>query len=116
MGSLGPGAHKVLFEPSRHLRRVWGLILNAMSPLLLSCWGFSFALGHGASFLLGSSILLSMAVQKRVAFLEFSQEKMSTHPCLFVRTKHLRKVIQEDSLVYQTVARCSTATPCGSGK
>ena len=27
----------------------WGLILNANSPLLLSCWGFSFALGHGVS-------------------------------------------------------------------
>ena len=29
---------------------IWGLILNVVSPLLLSCWGFSFALGHGVSF------------------------------------------------------------------
>ena len=50
VGSLGPGAHKVLFEPSERLCQVWGLILNAISPLLLSCWGFSFALGGGASF------------------------------------------------------------------
>ena len=50
VGSLGPGAHKVLFEPSEHLWWVWGLILNAISLLLPSCWGFSFALGHGASF------------------------------------------------------------------
>ena len=36
-------------EPSEHLWRVWGLILNANSPLLPSCWGFSFALGCGVS-------------------------------------------------------------------
>ena len=30
-----------LFEPSEHLWREWGLILNAHSPLLLSFWGFS---------------------------------------------------------------------------
>ena len=49
-GSLGPGAHKVLFEPSESLWRVWGWILNMISPLLPSCWGFSFALGCGMSF------------------------------------------------------------------
>ena len=49
MGSLGPGAHKVLFEPSKHLGQVWGLILKVISPLLPSCWGFSFALGLGVS-------------------------------------------------------------------
>ena len=38
-----------LFEPSERLWRVWGLILNAISSLLPSCWGFSFALGHGVS-------------------------------------------------------------------
>ena len=37
------------FEPSKHLWWVWGLILNAISPFLLSCWGFSFALGRGLS-------------------------------------------------------------------
>ena len=50
LGSLGSGVHKVLFEPSKRLWQVWGLILNMISPLLLSCWGFSFALGHGVSF------------------------------------------------------------------
>ena len=50
VGSLGPGAHKVLFEPSEHLWWVWSLILNVILPLLLSCWGFSFAIGHGESF------------------------------------------------------------------
>ena len=50
MGSQGLGVHKVLPEPSEHLWQVWCLILNAISPLLLSCWGFSFALGRGVSF------------------------------------------------------------------
>ena len=39
-----------MFEPSEHLWRVQCLILNVISPLLPSCWGFSFALGHGVSF------------------------------------------------------------------
>ena len=40
-----PGVHKVWFEPSDHLWWVCGLILNAISPLLPFCWGFSFVLG-----------------------------------------------------------------------
>ena len=44
------GAHKVLFEPSKHLWWVWGLILNAILLLLPSFLGFSFALGPGVSF------------------------------------------------------------------
>ena len=35
MGS--PGAHKILFKPSECLWWVWGLILNAILPLLTSC-------------------------------------------------------------------------------
>ena len=31
-------------------KKVWGLILNVISPLLLSCWGFSFSLVYGLSF------------------------------------------------------------------
>ena len=42
-----PGAHNVLFEPSESLWWVWGLILNVISPFLLSCWGFFFAFGCG---------------------------------------------------------------------
>ena len=38
-----------LFEPSEHLWQVWGLILNMIFPLLLCCWGYSFALGCGVS-------------------------------------------------------------------
>ena len=43
-----------MFEPSERLWEVRGLILNAILPLLLSCWGFSFALGHGVSFFGGT--------------------------------------------------------------
>ena len=50
MGPLGPGAHKVLFEPSEHLWWVWGLVLSVILPFLLSCWGFSLALRCGVSF------------------------------------------------------------------
>ena len=53
VGSLGPDVDKVLFEPSKHLWQVWGLILNAIFPLLPSCWGFSFALGCGVSLFHG---------------------------------------------------------------
>ena len=65
--SMGPGVHKVLVEPSAHKWWVWGLILNAILPLLASCWGFSFALEQGVSFfffLVRSSILLLMVVQQ----------------------------------------------------
>ena len=50
VGSLGPGAHMVMFKLSKHLWKVWSLILNVISPALQSCWGFSFALGCGVSF------------------------------------------------------------------
>ena len=36
-----------LFGPSGRLWWVWGLILNVISPLLPSCWGFSFPLDMG---------------------------------------------------------------------
>ena len=49
-----PDAHKVLFKPSEDLWWVWGLILNELSLLLPSCWGFSFALEHGVSFFVGN--------------------------------------------------------------
>ena len=52
-GLSGSWAHKILFEPSKHLWRVWDLILNVIMPLLPSCWGFFFARGHGVSFVGG---------------------------------------------------------------
>ena len=51
--SLGPAVHKILFVLSEDLWQVWGFILNVIVSLLPTCWGFSFALVHGASFLGG---------------------------------------------------------------
>ena len=81
---LSPSAHKVLFVPSKSLWPVWGMMLNAMFPLLQSCWGFSFALDVGyllqqAGVGVESNIFLWMAVQQLVVILVFSQE-MSTDP------------------------------------
>ena len=80
-GVSGSWCVQGLFEPSEHLWWIRGLIINAISPLLSSFWGFSFALGHGVSFLVESNILQSTVVQQGVVVLEFSQEKMSTRPC-----------------------------------
>ena len=49
-GVPGSWCTQGMFEPSEHLWQVRGLILNMTSPLLPSCWGFSFALGRGVSF------------------------------------------------------------------
>ena len=50
MGSLGPSVQKILFGPSEHLWQAGVLIINAILPILPSCWGFSFTLGCGVSF------------------------------------------------------------------
>ena len=47
--SLWVLVHTGMFEPSKHLWQVWCLILNRISPLLPSFWGFSFALGREVS-------------------------------------------------------------------
>ena len=51
-------------------------IMPLTPPIILL--GLLLALGHGVSFLVGSSILLLMVVQQLVAILVFSQ-KMSAH-------------------------------------
>ena len=53
-GVSGSCVHKVCLRPPSVSGRSWGLILNVISPLLPSCWGFSFALGHGVSFFGGT--------------------------------------------------------------
>ena len=49
-GVSGSWCALALFEPSERLQQVWSLILNMISPLLPSFWGFSFALGHRVSY------------------------------------------------------------------
>ena len=55
------------------------------SPLLLSSWGFPFALARGYVLFGGGegcyNIVLSMVVQQLVAILVFLQEKISACPC-----------------------------------
>ena len=68
-----------LFERSERLWQLWGLFLNMISPLLPSSGAFPLPL-EMYLFLVGSNILLSMAVQQQVVILEFLQEKMSAHP------------------------------------
>ena len=48
-GVPGSWCAQGLFEPSKRPWQEQGLMLNANSPLLLSCWCFSFALGCGVS-------------------------------------------------------------------
>ena len=54
-GVSGSWCAQGMFEPSEHLWRVWGLILNMILPLLPSCWGFSFDLGCEVSLQICSS-------------------------------------------------------------
>ena len=54
--------HTGMFEPPEHPWRVWGLILNVVSPLLLSCWGFTFALKHGIAPQSHSSRILEVGI------------------------------------------------------
>ena len=63
-GSLGPGVHNVLFEPSEGLWRAWSLILNAISPLHHLSGTSPLPLDVGYHFLVGSNILLSMIIQQ----------------------------------------------------
>ena len=48
-GVPGSWCTQGLFELSKHLWQELGFILNANSPFLPSCWGFSFAPGSGLS-------------------------------------------------------------------
>ena len=77
-----PGVHKILFEPSECVWWVWGLILNVIFLILLSCWASPLLLDMGYLFLVGSNILLSMVVQQCVVILEFLQEKMNARPSI----------------------------------
>ena len=91
VGSLGPGAHQVLFEPSEHLWRVWGLILNVILPLLPSCWGFSFAFGCGVSYFGGiqhSPVYGCSAVSFNFGVLTGDDEPMSFYSTILHHQLH----------------------------
>ena len=80
--------HKVLFEPSECLWQVWGLILNTVSPLLPSCWGFSFALGRRVSF---SGVIqhspVDLLFSSKFGVLTGENERMSFYSTILVSPK-----------------------------
>ena len=57
-----------------------GFDFTVIVPLLLSHCGFFFVFGCGVSFLVSSSVFLSMSVQQLVVILVFSQEGVRVHP------------------------------------
>ena len=65
---------------------VWGLILNSIYPLLLSSWGFSFALGHVVSFFGGiqhSPVDGFSAVSCNFGVLTEEDDRMSSYSTIF---------------------------------
>ena len=70
-----------------------GFDFTMIAPLLLSHCGFSFVFGCGVSFLVSSSVFLSMIVQQLVVILVFSQEGVracpSTPPSWFLSERIL---------------------------
>ena len=82
-----------LFESSKCLWWVWNFILNLISPLLLSCWGFSFALGHVVSFFGGIQhppVDSCSAASCNFGFLTGEDEHISFYSTIFLH--HLGKV------------------------
>ena len=57
-----------------------GFDLIVIAPLLPSHCGFSFVFGCGVSFLVNSSVFLSMIVQQLVVIPVLSQEGVSARP------------------------------------
>ena len=57
-----------------------GFDFTVIEPLLPSHCGFSFVFGCGVSFLVSSSVFLSMIVQQLVVILVFSQEGVRARP------------------------------------
>ena len=96
-GVSGSWCAQGFLEPSKRLWRVQVLILNVISPLLPSCWGFFFALGCGVSLFGGIQHSPVMVVQQRVLILEFSQEKMSTRPSIPSSSSsvHLHRIVND---------------------
>ena len=115
VGSLGPGAYEVLFEPFKHLWLVWGLILNVILPHLLSYWGFSFVHGCGVSFFGGiqhSPLDSCSVVSCNFGVLAGEYEYMSFYSTI------LRKIYQElgvPSLLIHIFQHCLSEVwfPCG---
>ena len=74
---------------------VWALVLNVISPFLPSCWGFSFALGRGVSFLGGiqhSSVDSSSAVNCSFGVLAGEDVHVSLYSAILIWNQHPKKM------------------------
>ena len=92
-GVFGAWCTQGFFESSKCLWWVWNFILNLISPLLLSCWGFSFALGHVVSFFGGIQhppVDSCSAASCNFGFLTGEDEHISFYSTIFLH--HLGKV------------------------
>ena len=79
VGTLGPSAHKVLFEPSEHLA---GMEFDSKHDFTTPnhlVRASPLPLDMEYLFLMGSNILLLMVLQLLFAILEFSEEKISIY-------------------------------------
>ena len=99
LGVYGSWCTQDLFEPSERVWWEWGLILNANSPLLPSCWGLSFALGRGyisLKLLQGHAAATPVERKERYTHLNAEFERMARrHKKVFLSDQC--KEIEENS-------------------
>ena len=77
---------------------VMGFDFTVIAPLLPSHCGFFFVFGCGVSFLVSSSVFLSMIVQKLVVILVFSQEGVIARPSTLPSWFRVRWVVCFDDI------------------
>ena len=83
---------QVCLSPPSVSGRVWGLILNVILPLLLSCWGFSFAPRREVSFSGGiqhSPVNGCSAASCNFGVLKGEDERTSIYSAIFLHHGHL---------------------------
>ena len=103
-GVSGSWCAQGLFEPSERLWWVWNLILNVISSLLPSCWGFSFALGHGVSPQSRSSTTPNSKLTTLFQVYYFNWN--CCDPCCLTYTTFCRSSIRSISEKLEPAAKC----------
>ena len=102
-GVSGSWCAQGLFEPSERLWH-WVLILNVISSLLPSCWGFSFALGHGVSPQSRSSTTPNSKLTTLFQVYYFNWN--CCDPCCLTYTTFCRSSIRSISEKLEPAAKC----------
>ena len=101
-----------MFEPSELLWWVWGLILNVISPLLWSCWGFSFALGRGISLQSCSSAVQPLFQDLPSFPVENSSRDGNTRPPYLPPEKEATELEMEQQTNSKLGKECIKAVYC----